>query len=151
MKNKNFITIYVCIIIILVVIPGIIFGIVYLRHDIKHVCFDNICFSVELAKTPTEQEKGLMGRASLSDNSGMLFVFNKEDKYPFWMKNTKIALDIIWIDASGKVVTVRSAEPCTTQDCPKYSPTENAKYVLEINHDAGGDLVKVGSQAKFVK
>jgi uncharacterized membrane protein (UPF0127 family) len=153
MKNEKskFLKIYIYFVICLLLIPSIIFGIIFIRRDIKHVCFSDTCFSVELAKTSAEQEKGLMGRTDLTVNKGMLFIFNSEDKYSFWMKDTKIELDIIWLDARGKVIKIQQAEPCKSSDCPNYTPDENAKYVLEINHGAASDVIKLGSVAKFLK
>lgn len=97
------------------------------------------CFNVEIAKTPAERERGLMFRAKLGENAGMLFIFEKEGIYPFWMKNTLISLDIIWIDKNFKVVYfAETAKPCPdVGDCPLISPGVLAKYVLEIN---GGSL-----------
>ena len=64
----------------------------------------------------------------------MLFVFEKEGIYPFWMKNTLIPLDIIWLDRDGKVVFIKEdAQPCTNHICPKINPNKKAKYVLEVN------------------
>ena len=150
-ENSKFIRIYIYSAILLIVILGLIFALIYFCRPIKQVCFSTTCFSVELAKTPAEQQQGLMNRKTLADNAGMLFIFNKEGNYPFWMKNTLIPLDIIWLDAKGKVVTIRSAEPCKVSDCPDYNPSGNAKYVLEINHDAASDIIKLGSVAKLVK
>ena len=150
-EKSKFIKNYIYLVILLLIVIGLIFGIIYWRRDIKKVCFSNECFSVELAKTAAEQQKGLMNRKSLATNAGMLFIFNSPGKYPFWMKNTKISLDIIWLDAKGKVITIQSAEPCTTEDCINYIPTGDAKYVLEINHDAASDVIKVGTTARFVK
>src|SRR4030042_2848822 len=64
----------------------------------NQVCFKKHCFSVELAVTPEEREEGLMFRKNLDSDKGMLFIFEKEGKYGFWMKKTLIPLDIIWID-----------------------------------------------------
>jgi uncharacterized membrane protein (UPF0127 family) len=100
------------------------------------------CFSVELAKTSAEQEKGLMYRESLDENAGMLFIFNKEGIYPFWMKNTLIPLDMIWIDANNKVVFIgQNVQPCKTFICPSVVPSVKAKYVLEVN---AGICQKIG-------
>ncbi len=104
------------------------------KMDLKQVCVNNKCFEVEIAKTDTERVEGLMFRENLAQNAGMLFVFNKEDFYSFWMKNTKISLDIIWIGADNKIVHIeKNALPCETENCQSYKSTQKAKYVLEIN------------------
>ena len=94
---------------------------------------------MELAKTEAEREKGLMNRTSLDSNKGMLFIFDKEDIYSFWMKNTLIPLDMIWINQNNKVVFIsKNAQPCKTLICPVITPTVNAKYVLETNAGLSG-------------
>jgi uncharacterized membrane protein (UPF0127 family) len=100
----------------------------------KFACFENNCFEVELAITPEERNRGLMFRESLERNKGMLFIFEKEGEYPFWMRNTLIPLDMIWISEEGEVVFIEeNAEPCSDSFCPGINPEKNAKYVLEIN------------------
>lgn len=98
------------------------------------VCFKNKCFKVELAKTEEEQRKGLMFRNNLEDDEGMLFVFREEGVYPFWMKNTFLLLDIIWIDKDFRVVYVsENTLPCEENlPCPSINPGKKAKYVLEV-------------------
>lgn len=90
--------------------------------------------TVELASDPYQWGKGLMFRKSLASDSGMLFVFPDEEKRSFWMKNTLIPLDMIFISRDKKVVTIRkNATPCTTLICPYYTSDGNAMYVLEVN------------------
>ena len=98
----------------------------------KEVCFSNNCFNAETAETYEEQEKGLMYRTRMKDNEGMLFIFKEPDSYGFWMKNTLIPLDIIWMDEDKKIVTIKEASPCKTGPCEIYYPSKNASYVLEI-------------------
>jgi len=88
---------------------------------------------VDIADTPLKQAKGLMFRKSLPENEGMLFIFDKEDYYGFWMMNTSIPLDIIWINRDMEIVHIeRNVQPCGIL-CPVYKPNEKAKYVLEVN------------------
>ena len=105
-------------------------------------CFENHCFSVELAVTPVERKNGLMFRKNLDFDKAMLFVFEREEKHPFWMKNTLIPLDIIWINENKEVVFIsENTQPCKEDFCPAIKPTEDAKYVLEIS---GGISNKIG-------
>jgi uncharacterized membrane protein (UPF0127 family) len=107
--------------------------------------------SIEIARTDTERAKGLSNRDYLAADSGMLFVFPKSDIYPFWMKDTKIPLDIVWINAStslstGKIVDIVTLTPQTSDSIPEYSPKEKANYVLELNANSGfkiGDEVDI--------
>lgn len=112
------------------------------------VCFRNSCFSVELATTPQQQEQGLMYRQSLGKNNGMLFIFPNEGVYPFWMKNTLIPLDMIWIDKSDKVVFIsENVQPCKVEICPITIPAAEATYVLEVNAGAAKEIgLKVGDK-----
>ena len=98
------------------------------------ICFGDDCFTVELASTPDEQSGGLMFREQMDEDRGMLFVFENEGVYPFWMKNTLIPLDIIWIDSNSKVVFIsKDVQPCKSVSCPTINPQASAMYVLEIN------------------
>jgi len=101
---------------------------------LSSVCFSQNCFQVELAQTNEERDMGLMYRTELDKNKGMLFIFDKEGIYPFWMKNTLIPLDMIWADSAGKVVFIaQNVQPCKTLICPTTFPSAKAKYVLEVN------------------
>ncbi len=101
---------------------------------ISKVCFNEKCFNVEIANTPEKQAQGLMNREYLNQDSGMLFIFDTEAEYHFWMKNTLIPLDIIWLDKNRKVVFIEhNAEPCQADPCETFGPGEKAKYVFEIN------------------
>lgn len=105
------------------------------------VCFDDDCFFVELAITEEQKEVGLMFRGYLEPDTGMLFIFDEPDYYSFWMKNTLIHLDIIWMNEDREIVYIeREAEPCR-ESCRVLSPSEKAVYVLEI---AGGLADKLG-------
>jgi uncharacterized membrane protein (UPF0127 family) len=88
---------------------------------------------VELADTPEERAKGLMHREVLEENRGMLFIFEREDKHSFWMKNTLIPLDMIFISEDLKIVDIIEAMPCEKDPCESHTPKEKALYVLEVN------------------
>ncbi len=88
----------------------------------------------ERAETPEEQEKGLMFREILGENDGMLFVFDEPIQPSFWMKNTLISLDILFIDENLVIVDIiESMVPCKEDPCPVYPSGEYAKYALEVN------------------
>lgn len=89
----------------------------------------------ELADTALKRAQGLMFREHLADDRGMLFIFGDAQPWTFWMKNTKIPLDIIWMDAKKTIVHIERNVPiCTRQDdgCPQYHSEEGALYVLEL-------------------
>ena len=74
-----------------------------------------------------------MYRTKLDASAGMLFVFEEEKIYPFWMKNTPLPLDIIWINADKKIVDTVAAPPCYEDPCTSFIPEAKALYVLEVN------------------
>jgi len=119
----------------------------------RPVCIRSICFDAEIAVTAAERGRGLMFRDSLEKDRGMLFVFPEERRHQFWMKNTKIELDMIFIGADRRVVSIsRRAKPCTADPCDRYGPEGNTAYVLEIAgglaekyHFAAGDTVVFGA------
>lgn len=93
--------------------------------------FGSIRFSVELARTPEEQARGLMFRETMPRLSGMLFVYPREANISFWMRNTLIPLDMIFVDATGEIVRVHpQAVPLDETPIPAGAPT---LAVLEIN------------------
>ena len=102
--------------------------------SINQICFESNCFEVEVSDNSIERTQGLMFRDSLDENKGMLFIFPELGLYSFWMKNTLIPLDIIWINKNLEVIDIKkNIQPCVTETCNNYSPSSEALYVLEIN------------------
>ena len=101
--------------------------------------------STETARTPSEWQQGLSGRTSLGKLSGMIFLFPVPGTHPFWMKNTLIPLDIIWLD-NKKVVEIATLAPQDGVSIPQHTPQHNADAVLEINAQHAEELgITVGS------
>jgi len=99
-------------------------------------------FYVEIADDDASRMQGLMFRDELADNRGMLFIFRREEPRSFWMRNTRIPLDIIYLNRDLEVVSiVHDARPCRTRQCPSYPSRGPAMYVLEIN---GGQARELG-------
>jgi len=103
-------------------------------------------FSVELAQTREKQTLGLMFRDEMPQDHGMLFIFPDEALRSFWMKNTRIFLDIFYFDKDLKLVSVsRDTPPCRISRCPSYPSKGPAKFVLELNAGKASELgVEVG-------
>ena len=140
-------------IIVLILISGY-------TKEINKVCFEKNCFEVEIADSEEERNIGLMNRTFLGYDKGMLFIFKNEDIHDFWMKDTLISLDIIWINSNFDVVFIKEnalpqtfnksliKEPFYEKASPKndellakslnkeyqiFTPNQKAKYVLEVN------------------
>jgi uncharacterized protein len=111
--------------------------------------------NAEIAK---DKQKGLQGRKSLCSACGMIFIFDGEGYYGFWMKDTLINLAILWINSDGRIVyIVKDAKPCVGKqnpyaECEVYSPFSPAKYVLEVNPNAVSGIevdMKIKSNKNF--
>jgi uncharacterized protein len=93
----------------------------------------SIVIKAEIADSGSEMAKGLMFRKYLGQNEGMLFVFPDSAVRTFWMKNTLIPLDMIFIAENKTIVKIHHAIPCESEKCPMYGSGLPAKYVLEVN------------------
>jgi uncharacterized membrane protein (UPF0127 family) len=104
-------------------------------------------FTLEVADQTDTRTYGLMRRDSMPADHGMIFVFKDEEKLGFWMKNTRIPLDIIYIDALGQVVSVKQMKPYDLSTVPSDGP---AKYAIELNKGAAEAAgVKAGMTLKL--
>lgn len=117
----------------------------------NQVCFHAQCVEVEIAEKPEEITRGLQFRQSLGLNDGMLFIFHVSQPYSFWMKDTLIPLDMIWMDYSKRVVHItQNVAPCKSDPCPVYTPPIASMYVLEVNAGQASALgLKINDQAEF--
>lgn len=96
---------------------------------------DGSTVHVELATTDAQRDYGLMGRTSLPQGRGMLFVHNEVASHPYWMYHCKIGLDIVWMDADHRIVEMSpNTPPCTgnSSTCPNYGGQQPSNYVLEL-------------------
>ena len=92
-------------------------------------------YEVEVADDDAERARGLMFRDELATAHGMIFIHDHEEPQAYWMKNTKIPLDILYFDNARKLVAQqRDVPPCSAGDaCPSYPSNAPARYVLELN------------------
>ena len=106
---------------------------------------------VEIAADDETRAQGLMYRSELRPGTGMLFFFPQDGEYPFWMKNTRIPLDIVWIDSARRVVHVKhDVQPCRVENCPSYAPNAIARYVLEVPAGVAKQHgIEAGDQLRF--
>ena len=112
---------------------------------------DGFTVDLELALTSEEISRGLMFRPSLPENRGMLFLFDQPRLPTFWMKNTLISLDLVYLDGTGAVVDViADVQPCAADPCPNFPPSRPAQAVLEIGAGvAAAHSLEVGSTITF--
>jgi len=108
--------------------------------------------TAELAATDEERQRGLMFREKLLPDQGMLFVFEEEGLYSFWMKNTLISLDMLWINKDRRIVHIaRNVPSCKEDPCPSYSPERPGLYVLELAAGAADRLgLKLFDRLEFI-
>ena len=115
------------------------------KSELYDLNFSGVSLKVEVAALTEERELGLMFRNSLKENEGMLFVFKEGSGQRFWMKNTRIPLDIGYLSTSGVLLEVHKAKPYDLSGVPSRS--QDIKFVLELN--AGGYKklgIKIGSR-----
>jgi uncharacterized membrane protein (UPF0127 family) len=112
-------------------------------------------FELEIASTVATRNTGLMMRDSMPADHGMIFVFDEPDTHSFWMKNTRIPLDIVFIDAGG---TIRSIQQMKPYSLKSVSPPVSIKYAVELNEGAAakarakvGDKITIPDPAKDTK
>ena len=99
------------------------------RLDVK---FKEVVVKAQVAQTPAEKERGLSGRDYLESNEGLLFIFNQSGFYPFWMKDMKFPIDIVWISEDKKVIDI--SENISPETYPQtFTSKLPARYVLEVN------------------
>jgi uncharacterized protein len=97
---------------------------------------DSLLVDVEVAETDEQRQYGLMNRESLPEDQGMMFMFLRETKGPFWMKNTLIPLSIAFFAMDGEILKILDMEPCEADPCPLYDPGVAYWGALEVNQGA---------------
>lgn len=121
------------------------------KEALKVVTINAAKINVEIADTQDKRTKGLGGRDSLATNSGMLFIFPKEDRYSFWMKGTRFPLDIIWIKGNNIVDILTNAKPPENgqkdETLPLFQPVVAIDKVLEVGAGSVDRLqIRVGDK-----
>ncbi len=100
-------------------------------------------FQVELAATPQQRQRGLMGRTHLAADGGMLFVFEQPGRHCFWMRDTPLPLSIAFIDTAGRIASLADMQPRTeTPHCP----SADVRYALEVRQ---GEFQRRGIAARM--
>lgn len=92
-----------------------------------------VVLQVEIARTVPERQQGLMHRRSLPAKAGMVFVYPRDVRSGFWMKNTLIPLDVAFSDARGRILRILTMQPCRADPCRIYEPDVSYRTALEVN------------------
>jgi len=131
-------------------------GCVFDYFDYHNLSISNkysvVNLKVEIAKTLDELSRGLMFRKKLESNKGMLFLYNESRVVSFWMKNTLIPLDMLFIDEDWRIEYIeKNVPPCPDGHvCQKYGPKEKIKYVLEVVGGYSDEKgIKEGDRVEF--
>ncbi len=113
---------------------------------------DGKAVTAELAVTEEERARGLMFRETIAPDEAMLFVFQSEDVQSFWMKNTLVPLDMLWLDSQKRVIFIAAdVPPCREDPCPSYGPEKPARYVLELKGGvAAAHGIRTNDRLEFV-
>jgi uncharacterized protein len=105
---------------------------------------------LEVAKTPQQQQMGLMYRPALPDDRGMLFGFASPQPVSFWMKNVPVALDMVFLQNGVVKYIQAAAPPCASEPCPTYGPNTPIDKVIELRSGRAAELkLKVGDIVKI--
>lgn len=113
-----------------------------IKKNFIRLKINDLIIDAELAYTPSQREIGLMNRTVLDEYSGMLFVFDREEPQSFWMKNTLIPLELLFIDKDNTIVEIMEMDLCDTivndngnkvESCKIYTSSKPVKYALELN------------------
>ena len=141
----------VLLLVFLVATTALTFGQEPVTSTVPLILPDGKPLQVEIVRTPMERARGLMFRATLPEDYGMLFIFEHPGKNQFWMKNTLIPLDILWMDDRKRIIHIEyQVPPCTLDPCPLYGPLGDSHYVLEVKagvaHKRG---LRIGMPLRF--
>ncbi|MFB2835129.1 DUF192 domain-containing protein [Floridanema evergladense] len=105
---------------------------------------------LEVTRTPEEQSLGLMYRRSLPDDRGMLFSFSPPQRVSFWMKNTLIPLDMLFLRDGVVRAIAANVPPCKQDPCPSYGPDGTIDQVIELRGGRASEMgIKVGQEVKI--
>lgn len=122
----------------------------------KQLQINGNLLKVEIADTQAKRSKGLGGRQGLETDMGMLFIFDKTDRYPFWMKGLNFPLDFVWIRGDKVVDIFQNIQPPETNQTDEslqvYQSKEEVDKILEINSGVVQKLnIKVGDTIKVIE
>ena len=120
-------------VILLVAIAAVVHGEELSSSTVPLTLPDGKTLQVEVARTEEKRALGLMFRTALPEDRGMLFIFEQAGLHRFWMKNTLIPLDMVWMDERKRIIHIEyQVPPCKLDPCAVYGPSADSLYVLEV-------------------
>lgn len=125
---------------------------VFSKSKFTSIYINSQKFIAEIADTPELTSRGMMYRESISKNFAMLFIFDKENPQGFWMKNTLVHLDIIYLNKHKEIVNIHhNVPPCKSPPCQSYYSVKPSKYVVEIQGGLSKKMkLKKGDTIEFL-
>lgn len=143
----------IILVLLFLIFIGGLFGLVsfYNKQNVNNQTKSLNFSKLEIADQPLEMEQGLMNRKEMCNDCGMLFVFENESLRTFWMKDTYISLDIIFLDKNGEIVKIHEkTKPLQTNNL--YFSEKNSQFVLEVNAGfANSKGLNVGDKLEISK
>jgi hypothetical protein len=109
-----------------------------ISFDRTQLIINGDTYSLEIAKTSEQRQRGLMFRQQLDMRQGMLFIYPQPGEHRIWMKNTHIPLSVIWIDENQIIIDVQLLSPCENDLCQTYGVAKASKYIIELNSQVRG-------------
>jgi uncharacterized membrane protein (UPF0127 family) len=97
-----------------------------------HLQLGDGVFDARVAKTDAERQNGLGGQTNLGESDALLMVYSANSKWPIWMKDMKIPIDIVWLDSNKKVVSIDANVPASEGEDVVHTPSMKARYVVEL-------------------
>ena len=132
-KKQTIISLPIKKIFLFLIIFLIVSSVFILYKPKSELCFNEKCIEIEIMQSPEERALGLMYRQKISEDQGMLFIFDQPLKVNFWMKNVQFSIDMIFIDETNTIVHIeKNVPPCHKDPCPTYSSISEVKYVVEV-------------------
>ena len=99
----------------------------------KQLVLGGEVYSIEIARSAEQRNRGLMFRDLMEERDGMLFMYPRSGYHRIWMKNTLMTLTVIWIDESSQIIDIKILPPCVYDPCPIYGVSKPSKYILELS------------------
>jgi len=153
MKKTKKILILIPIILLLIILTTVLILQKNEQQNLYKLILQDQTIFLKPAITPQQKSQGLMFITNLPKNQGMIFIYSNEQPHSFWMKNTLVPLDIIFLNKNFQVIDIKqNVPPCKQDPCSTYQAKKPAQYVIEINAGLSQELaIKEGDKLTLTK